>query len=108
MNETDPFYESCLTLRSVPVPAFLAKSVSDWVLPITSINEDRLLSIMGLSAAERSQIEGLRAEGASRGKDGPSLTEQQMSTLAIDRLTANPPPEVGSLQRRTSHRLLRP
>jgi hypothetical protein len=46
------------------------------------------------------------ASSASQG--GRSLNDAELSVLAIARLTADPPPEVGSMQQHTSKKLLRP
>ena len=106
----DPFYEEYLSLRSVPVSTFLSTAPRPWVLPITSISEHKLLSAIGLSHAERDQIEGLQIGGASasrRSSNEVALTEQQMMSHAAFQLSSNPPAKVGSMQRRTSQWLLR-
>ena len=59
-GETDAFYAAYLSLRSEPFTAFLSSAPSKWALPISSVNEDRLLRELGLSAAERNRIEGLQ------------------------------------------------
>ena len=94
----------------MPAPDFLSDVPPPWPLPITSIQEGKLLLAMGLPDAEVSQIEGLQigrtpVDGAST---GPRLSEEQLSSRAIVRLAANPPPEVGCLQKRTAMRMLRP
>ena len=108
----DPLYVAYITLRSVPVAELFSNAQPRWVLPITSINEDTLLQRMGLPLAERNQIEGLQyvsGAGAQGGvDDGAALTEDQLSSYAIVRLAANPPAEVGFMQRRTAVRLVRP
>ena len=81
-----------------------------WVLPITSVNEDKLLKCLGLSTAERNEIEGLhigRSQPARRAA-GATQSEQQQRDRAIARLAADPPPMVGAMQRRTAKNLLRP
>jgi len=101
----DDLYISCLGLRTIQVKFFLGDAPLQWPLNITSINEDRLLKEMGLSRAERDQIEDLSSASVIEGQD---LTEAQPSTTAIVRLAADPPPDVGVMQRRTESRLLRP
>ena len=91
---------------------FLGDVPQPWLLPITSVSESRLLTELGLPAAEQNQILGLRI-GRAKPASGANiwglwLTEQQISSRAIVRLANNPPPEVGRLQRLTSKRLLRP
>jgi len=114
-NVVDDFYASTLTLRSLAVSAFLGDEPPVWPLPITSINEDRLLTELGLSLAKRNQIEGLhfgrdamqeRMVSGSHHRGG--LTEEQLSSRAIAQLAADPPAKAGNLQRRTSSWLLRP
>ena len=108
---TDEYYAACLTLRAEPVPAFLLDGPSKWVLPITSMNEERLLKLLGLPKADRNQIEGLRTgrivvDGQRNALE--LLTEAQLAARAINRFAGDPLPEVGSMQRRTAHKLLRP
>lgn len=107
---TDEFYSSCLCLRSLPVSVFLQSNYPTGELPITSINEDRLLKELGVSEGERYQIEGLatRSSVSRRKGSGPVLTEEQLLSAAIVRLAALPPPEVRAIQRRTTKWLLRP
>jgi len=106
---TDEFYGSCVTLRSLPVSVFLSDKPPKWPLPITSINEDRLLKQLGVSKAERAQIEGLQMgnRSASSATNG-GLTEEQLSSKAIVKLAASAPPDVGTMQRRTASWLCRP
>eukprot|EP00966_Prymnesium_polylepis_P189704 4395543-Prymnesium_polylepis.1 len=50
-------YHDCLALRSHPVAMLFAGRGSEWVaLTISSINEDKLLTAMGVDRAERYQI----------------------------------------------------
>jgi hypothetical protein len=119
-NFTDELYSNCVCLRSIPLAGFVRDIQRQWVLPITSANEDRLLALLGLPRTERDQIEGLQvsiwlARGqASANQEGSSssggqgLTESQLSSRAIARLASNPPQEVGAMQRRTAKWLLRP
>ena len=104
-TKTDKFYALHLCLRSEPVSAFLGDAKPKSELPITSINEDRLLKALGISVSERNLIEGLLAR--SKGQVGIGLTEEQQTSRAIVRLAANPPPEVKGIQRRTADWLLR-
>jgi len=107
----DSFYQSILTLRSLPISSFLGDNTPVWVLPITSINEDRFLAEIGLSTEERSLIEGLqnaRRASVAASSLGGSLTDEQLSSKAIVRLARDPPPAVGNFQRRTCKWLLRP
>jgi len=109
-KKTDEFYASCLCLRSLPVKAFMSGDASKWVLPITSINEDRLLTVMGVVRAECDQIEGLQTRRSTTSGDAEAfgVREERLSSLAIARLASNPPTKVGYLQRRTCGWLLRP
>jgi len=102
---TDEFYAGCLAMRSVPIHDFIGNVPSPWALPITSLNEDRLLVLMGLTKAERNQIEGLSSVSM---RGGLGLSEAELSSRAIARLALEPPPKVGELQRRSSRWLLRP
>ena len=70
----------------------------------SAINEDRMLREMGVPPAERRRIQGLRAELES--SHSLDSGDQQISA-AICRLAANPPHQVGQMQRRTSVWLLR-
>ena len=100
---TNAFYAGCLALRSLPVSAFLGGAPSKWPLPITSINEDRLLKELGVSLDERNQIEGLQAQRTSRENRRlwSSSADQPLASHPLVRLAANPPPEVGIMQQRT-------
>lgn len=94
---------SLLSLRSQPIAAFVALTGDENAsafdtLSISSINEDRLLQILGLRRAERDEIEGLAS----------TVLGQQQVTRALARLAANPPGEVGVMQRRCLLWLLRP
>ncbi|KAL1525655.1 hypothetical protein AB1Y20_020505 [Prymnesium parvum] len=103
-HATDPHFATHLCLRTVPVSDFLTADANGWVLPITSVNEDVLLKELGLSQLERHQMEGLTFRSA----DVPSsLTAAQLSALASVRLARDPPPEVGTMQRRTASWLVR-
>jgi hypothetical protein len=104
---TDCFYADCLSLRSLPVSAFLQDAPGTWVLPITSINESRLLKEMGLPDSERFLIEGLQLSASVAPSDA-GFTAEQRSNRAIVRMAADPPQSVGVLQRLTAKALLRP
>mmetsp|Transcript_40239 Transcript_40239/g.110796 ORF Transcript_40239/g.110796 Transcript_40239/m.110796 type:complete len:545 (+) Transcript_40239:2-1636(+) len=105
-QEIDELYATYVALRSVPYTSAFAGDTlraARWELPISSINEDKVLQVMGLSADERDQIEGIqRGRGA-----GLELTEERQISQAIVRLAASPPSALGHVQRRTSQRLLR-
>ena len=106
---TDDTYAGCLALRSLPYTAFLDGDAPTCPLPISSINEDKLLVAFGLPRSERYQIEDLQT--IRRGSLLSSPTDRdgaQLSASALTRLAANPPAEVGALQRRTCGWLLRP
>ena len=108
MRPTDKFYASLLALRSEPIATFRNHLItSKWELPISSINEDGLLTELGLPIHERYEIEGLLT-GRSQADAALSLTEEQQTSRAIVRLAANPPLQVGRVQRRTAEYLLRP
>jgi len=110
-GDSDDFYVTVLTLRSQPLSSFLSDSPSAWVLPITSIGEYRMLQLLGLRKADRDEIAGLQLEAASASfdrHDETSHDSQLRSSRAIVRLACSPPAEVGSLQRRTARKLLRP
>eukprot|EP00966_Prymnesium_polylepis_P304238 7029040-Prymnesium_polylepis.1 len=64
-----------------------------WALPISSVNEDRMLTALGLSRTDRVQIEGL---SSIKVRGGLGLTEEQLSSravvrLALERLTCDVP-----------------
>jgi hypothetical protein len=104
-SPAETFYTECIAVRSLPVPSFLANERGKRHLPITSMKEDRLLREMGVTSAERHQIEGLSTIST---RNGVALTEAQLALRAIVRLAARPPVEVGRLQRRTARWHLRP
>ena len=107
-GSTDAYYTDWLSLRSAPLQAFVAGDLSKcWELPITSVNESKLLRLLGIPSVECSQIEGLRIGRASEGPSNGVTVERQASRT-IARLAANPPHEVGRMQRLTSGWLLRP
>ena len=101
---TDEIYAACLSLRSLPVSAFMTGDRQSLPLPITSVNEDTLLKECGLSIADRHQIEGVRSTFVA----DHGLTQEQLSRRAIARLAVDPPPQIGKLQQRTMAWLLRP
>jgi len=92
---TDPLYTSCLSIRSSPISHFLDDDKPQWPVPISSVNELRMLSLLGLTPAEQNQI-----AGHDQTEYGAQLT--------LVRLAANPSPEIGILQKKTSKWLLRP
>ena len=102
---TDAFYASCLCFRSLPVTAFTSGAPPKWALPITSVSEDRLLKMLGLSHLERYEIESL---STVKVRGGAGLTEEQLTQRAVARLAADPPPGVAKMQRRTSAWACRP
>ena len=69
-----------------------------------------MLSSLGLSRAERHLILGLQMRRSKLASVdvGLSLSDEQLSSRVIGRLAANPPPDVGGMQRRTRAWLLRP
>eukprot|EP00966_Prymnesium_polylepis_P197596 4578986-Prymnesium_polylepis.2 len=81
-----------------------------WALPITSLNENKLLKYLGTTDVDRHLIEGLQVRRSSVTSSGEPirLNDERHSTNAVVRLAANPPLEVGILQRRTATWLLRP
>jgi hypothetical protein len=105
---TDQLYAKCLSLRTVPLEAFLGYAPPEWELTITSINERKLHQLMGLSIDDRNQIEGLNTSGLVKAHAGIALTEVQIALRVIARVAANPPPEVGRMQQKTASKLLRP
>jgi len=102
---TDPFYSECIALRALPIKVFLDSTTSQWPLPISSINEGRLLKELAVPKDQRDQIEGLSSVSV---RGGLGLSERQLSARAIATLAADPPPEVGSMQRKTTRWLVRP
>ena len=72
---------------------------------IAAINEERMLKEMGVPSYERRKIQGLRVKNVS---SHSGLSEEQQSANAIARLAANPPLQVGQMQRHTARWLLRP
>eukprot|EP00966_Prymnesium_polylepis_P291683 6736857-Prymnesium_polylepis.1 len=92
------------------MPVFLGKKKnnSKFILPITSMNEDRVLRELGLALDVRNEIEGLHGGRSSSAAALSGLTEEQQMSRAVARLTANPPIEVGVMQRRACSYLVRP
>eukprot|EP00966_Prymnesium_polylepis_P330093 7385754-Prymnesium_polylepis.1 len=78
-------------------------------MPTTSMNEDKLLKIMGVPEAERGHIEGLqmRRSSSSTVSHRRELSVEELSSIALVRLAAEPPPEVALLQRKTQWWLAR-
>jgi len=105
---TNQFYANFLTVRSLPLQKFFGREASEWLIPITSVDEGKLLRMLGLPAADRNHILGLQIGHSSASAQVLGLTEEQLASRALIRLAANPPPQAGWLQRRTSHWLLRP
>jgi len=107
---TDEHYASCLCLHSLPVAQFFRRDRPEGPIPITSINEDRLLTELGLSEVERSRLEGLIPSSSSslRDEDQHELSQGQLSSRAVVRLACNPPQAVGTIQKLTTSWLLRP
>ena len=107
----DSFYRDCLSIRSVPFDVFAGVKPTQWLMPITSINEDVLLTALGLSKVERYQIEGLEIalQGSSRkARAGLALTEARRISRFVVQLAADPPPGFGKVQKWSAIRLLRP
>lgn len=100
--EYDDFYSECICLRSHPVARFLAGDPPDWLLPVSSVNEDRLLRELGVPEVERQQIEELHPGRFS------DVTVKQLASRAMQRLAFSPPLEAGRLQRLTQNWHLRP
>eukprot|EP00966_Prymnesium_polylepis_P112430 2601017-Prymnesium_polylepis.1 len=94
----------------MPVKLFLERLLtrSNPILFVTSVGEDRLLREMGTSHTDRNQIEGLQSSSADLMQCTFGLTNEQLSSRALMRIAADPPPDVGSLQRRTADWILRP
>eukprot|EP00966_Prymnesium_polylepis_P238983 5527145-Prymnesium_polylepis.2 len=63
---------------------------------------------MSVPRSDRYQIEGLQRARSSTDEGDVGFTAEQQSSRAVAQLASNPPPEVGSLQRRTARWLLRP
>ena len=99
---TDALLAGITALRSASVNEFLGAHRSVHALPITSINEERLLQEMSLSEEERNKIMGLMGHGASQ-----ALAASSLSSTARN-LAHDPPATVGELQRLAAERLLRP
>ena len=138
VTANDSLYTDHLAFRAVPVNDFLKNTALQWVLPITSINEDRLLKELGLPRDERDQIEGLHQKGQKLTAEAPKLkrkssfiatgasllldihiekdghaadrvsSEQLRAMRAGVRLALDPPADVGELQRRTAGWHVRP
>ena len=109
-NVTDGLYAGLLCVRSQPVKEFLARrsKPASLLINITSVSEGVLLKLMGLSADERYQIEGLQVRGASAKSYVAGMASlEQISSRAVVRLAQNPPAAVGSIQRRTANWLIR-
>jgi len=119
---TDESYLSTVAIRAQPISTFLGRIAPLALLPITSMNEDRCLKELGIPKDERDRIEGLQVgldfSDSVRliGRAAPntsswrrrSLTEQQLSSRTLARFAADPLPEVGAMQRRTTTKMWRP
>jgi len=100
---TDERYANVLAVRSHPLSTFLTNGPALSVLPVSSINEDKLLRELGLSDSERYLIEGFQAGQGVLGR-----TEKSSSKAALVRLAADPSPQVHAMQRRSLRWLFRP
>jgi len=107
-DDIDDFYASYLSLRTEPIASFMERRQSKWALPITSVNEDRYLRLLGISVLERNTIEGLMGGRAQSTAALLGLTGEQQTLHAVVRLAVNPPAAVGVMQRRTASWMLRP
>jgi len=118
---SDDYYAEQLTLRTRPAAAFLRGDPPAWPilgpLCISSVEEDRMLSALGLNRVERNRIEGLLVARSSVDSAGLSLMMRQGASsnqgaegqnTSLLRLAADPPREVGWMQRKTARGLLRP
>lgn len=106
---TDISYVNILGLRSRPVSNFMRSldgPPDSQALQVTSLNEDRLLIVLGVPRSERDDIEGLMLRRSN--SRALATTEAQQSARALFRLATNPPLDVGLVQRRTAGWLLRP
>lgn len=104
-------YASVLSMRSTPVVKFLKYQYDapPSILTISSIEEDKLLKVLGVSASERDLIEGLHSRQRTSVTDAVlGSTAAQVSRWALVRLASDPPAKVGHMQRRTTLALLRP
>eukprot|EP00966_Prymnesium_polylepis_P112076 2592301-Prymnesium_polylepis.1 len=110
MSMTDESYAHCICIRSMPLVRSGRGAPGGGAMQMSSINEDFLLAQLGLPRTERNLIEGLQTRRISSAdaNSGFGLTEEQLSSRAVARLTANPSPKVGHLQRRTAKQLVRP
>ena len=113
MTPTETYYASLLAFRSLPFQNFSEDLPPKWPLPISSVNEDRFLTEIGLAFNDRYEIEGLQAgRRNASGQSGAHLAstareKQWSATRAVVRVAANPPREVGTFQRRTVHWAIR-
>ena len=111
IGDIDDLYLSCLSIRAVPLTEFMDGVAPRWPLTMVSVQEDALLKkLLELSQVQRNEIEGLTLQqGSVTGiQNALARTDEQLSSRAIARLAATPPPNVGSVQRRTTRWLLRP
>jgi len=103
-------YTSCLAVRSGDLSDAMQCVPPNTPLPILSVNERRLLDMLGLSRVDQYLIEGLQVQDIPSAISGDHvmLSEDQLSTRTSARLAADPPPQVGHLQRLTARWLMRP
>eukprot|EP00966_Prymnesium_polylepis_P076465 1772418-Prymnesium_polylepis.1 len=87
-------YASVLSMRSTPVVKFLKYQYDapPSILTISSIEEDKLLKVLGVSASERDLIEGLHSRQRTSVTDAVlGSTAAQVSRWALVRLASDPP-----------------
>ena len=109
-KKTDDFYAACLSMRAMPLLAFLADNPPKWPLVIVSLSESKLLNELALPKAEQKLICGLQLGPSPSSvvvRGGTILSETQLANLATVRLARDPPPRVGQMQRRAAGILLR-
>ena len=94
---TEELLGSIISIRSLGVEDFFEENKSQWPIPITSINEDKLLTEIGVAPDQRKEIEGLV----------PARTTVGKSMSALAGLAYDPPEKVGHAQRCTTARLAR-
>jgi hypothetical protein len=105
---TDGLYAGYIAMRTLPLEVYQACApTADAPLPITSINEDKLLRELSVSRIDRSQIEGLTKSKGKGGKHSPEAHKKLLSSRALLQLAADPPAEVGRMQRRSTQWLIR-
>ena len=110
-QRTEEQLASIIALRSWPFLDVLKGADAHWALPISSVNEDKLLEALGLSAEERNELEGLigavRQPTMRMGSKNATVAAPSVNSV-VTKFAHSPPPGVATLQHRSEAHLVRP